>query len=193
MLGLILCGGQSSRMGTDKGMLKIQDATWAQTAVEKMSALNLKTVLSVNDTQYKNYAAFFSAEQLVKDSDLIDVKGPLHGLLSVHLKYPAEDLFVLACDMPLMEATILKQLMSYYEKQTAAAYVYTNDGEQEPLCAIYKAAALAYVLQQLQTNQLAKYSMKYVLGLVNTFSVPLADDQKKCFRNCNAQADLYGL
>jgi molybdopterin-guanine dinucleotide biosynthesis protein A len=36
MLGIILCGGQSLRMGRDKGLLKLEAKTWAQTAIDKM-------------------------------------------------------------------------------------------------------------------------------------------------------------
>ncbi|MES1226406.1 MAG: NTP transferase domain-containing protein, partial [Bacteroidota bacterium] len=39
MIGVILCGGQSVRMGADKGMLRLQTKTWAQIAVDKMAQL----------------------------------------------------------------------------------------------------------------------------------------------------------
>ena len=54
MLGVVLCGGQSSRMGTDKGLIKLNANTWAQAAVDKMLLLKLKVVLSVNATQYND-------------------------------------------------------------------------------------------------------------------------------------------
>jgi molybdopterin-guanine dinucleotide biosynthesis protein A len=37
MPGVILCGEQSLRMGSGKGLLKLQAKTWAQTAIDKIS------------------------------------------------------------------------------------------------------------------------------------------------------------
>jgi len=84
MIGVILCGGQSSRMGTDKGLFTWQANTWAQTAAGKMAALPLPVIISVNRQQYNHYTAFFSINQLVKDNETIEVKGPLRGILSIH-------------------------------------------------------------------------------------------------------------
>ncbi|MEO5681034.1 MAG: molybdenum cofactor guanylyltransferase [Chitinophagaceae bacterium] len=193
MTGVILCGGQSTRMGTDKGMLKLQAGTWAQTAVDKMAALPLPVMLSVNEEQYDAYSAVFKSDLLVKDNETIDVKGPLRGVLSVHAQDPAANLFILACDMPLMEASVLKQLLNFCENQDGDAFVFTNDGAYEPLCGIYTARALARILHLQKTKQLAKYSMKYVLEQLTTISIALNEDQKKYFRNFNAHAELNGL
>ncbi len=194
MIGVILCGGQSTRMGTDKGLLKLHANTWAQTAVDKLADLQLPVVISVNKNQYEDYAAIFSPGQLITDNDSLQIKGPLGGLLSVHIQHPAEDFLLLACDMPLMETELLKELVNNYQQQTNAdAFVYTNDGEPEPLCGIYKASGLAHILQLYQSNQLPKHSMKYMLEHINTYSIPLADDKKKSFRNFNAHAELNGL
>lgn len=114
MLGVVLCGGQSSRKGTDKGLIKLNANTWAQAAVDKMLLLKLKVVLSVNATQYNDYQSIFNTAQLIIDNDDLLVRGPLAGVLSVHLQYPEEDSFVLACDMPLMETNMLPQLLLAY-------------------------------------------------------------------------------
>lgn len=180
-------------MGTDKGLLKTQASTWAQTAVNTMTQLQMPVLLSVNTDQYPHYESVFGTAKLVNDNATIDARGPLHGILSIHMQHPAEDLFVLACDMPLMEPIILQQLLKYFETEKADAYVYTNDGAYEPLCGIYTAAALASILQLLQQGRLLKYSMKYLLDHINTCSIPVAPDQKKYFRNFNAHADLNGL
>jgi molybdenum cofactor guanylyltransferase len=193
MIGVILCGGQSSRMGTDKGLLKLHANTWAQTAVAKLAELQLPVVISVNRNQYAEYATIFSPQQLITDNEILQIKGPLWGLLSVHLQYPVEDLLLLACDMPLMETSLLKELISIYNQQTSDAFVYTNDGEPEPLCGIYKASGLKKILHLYQSNQLPKYSMKFMLEQFNTHFIPLIDDKKKCFRNFNAHAELNGL
>jgi len=194
MIGIILCGGRSARMGTDKGLLTLQAATtWAQAAAAKIASLQLPVVLSVNEQQLAGYSTIFRPEQLIKDNSAIDVKGPLLGLLSAHALFPAEDWLVLACDMPLMETSILTLLLDTYKTQTAEAYVFTNDDVYEPLCGIYTAKGLSRISQLVQSHLLAKHSMKYMLEQLAVFTIPLAEDQKKYFRNFNAHAELNGL
>jgi molybdopterin-guanine dinucleotide biosynthesis protein A len=194
MLGVILCGGKSTRMGSDKGLLKLHANTWAQTAVDKIAELELPVVLSVNAAQYADYAAIFSPDQLVTDNMTLQLKGPLCGVLSVHLQYPGEDLLVLACDMPLMEPVFLKELIQQYQSDPDSnAFVYTGDGEPEPLCAIYKAKGLSHIIQLYQTGRLAKHSMKLMIEHLPVNSIPIDAEQKKYFRNFNAHAELNGL
>jgi molybdopterin-guanine dinucleotide biosynthesis protein A len=193
MLGVILCGGQSSRMGSDKGLLKLEAKTWAQTAFDKLAGLNFPIVISVNEKQLADYAAVFSSTELITDNSTLSIHGPLSGVLSVHLRHPAEDLLILACDMPLMETSLLKELLtSYHQHVSNDAFIYTNDGEPEPLCGIYKARGLAHILE-LYKNKQPKHSMKYMLEHIITHTTPLPDDKKKCFRNFNAHAELNGL
>jgi len=194
MIGIILCGGRSARMGTDKGLLTLQAATtWAQAAAAKIASLQLPVVLSVNEQQLAGYSTIFRPEQLIKDNSAIDVKGPLLGLLSAQALFPAEDWLVLACDMPLMETSILTLLLDTYKTQTAEAYVFTNDDVYEPLCGIYTAKGLSRISQLVQSHLLAKHSMKYMLEQLAVFTIALAEDQKKYFRNFNAHAELNGL
>src|SRR5688500_7290332 len=105
MLGIILCGGQSSRMGSDKGLLTMNEKTWAQTSIEKLALLNIPVKISINNKQHPAYASEFSSDDLIVDEPSLAVKGPLLAVLSCHMKHPTEDLFILACDMPLMETT----------------------------------------------------------------------------------------
>lgn len=193
MLGIILCGGQSSRMGSDKGMLKLETRTWAQTAVDKMTAVNIPVKISVNNNQYPEYASVFSATDLILDDPSLSLKGPLLGLLSCHLAFTSDDLFILACDMPLMEASLLIELFSLYKKQSADAYVFTNDGEQEPLCGIYTAKGLATIIGLFKNGKLTKCSMKFMLDHLTVCTIAANENQKKCFKNFNAHAELNDL
>jgi molybdenum cofactor guanylyltransferase len=194
MLGVVLCGGQSTRMGTDKGLLKFHGISWAETAVENLTSLQLPVVLSVNENQLAEYAAVFPSQQLITDNDTLNIKGPLCAVLSVYLKYPAEDLLVLACDMPLMESGLIKELIAYYSRDAgAAAFVYTISNEPEPLCGIYRSGGLSYIYHLLQANELPRHSMKYMLENIHSEFIPLASDKKKYFRNFNTHAELNGL
>jgi len=194
MLGVILCGGQSTRMGSDKGLLQFNNSNWAQLAADKMAMLQLPVVLSVNQKQYDEYLSVFSTVQLIKDDETLEIHGPLCGVLSVHEKKPSEDLFVLACDMPLMESSILKQLFDTYQNtQNYQAYLFTNNGEPEPLCSVFTGEGLSMIRQIHQKGNLVKHSMKFMLELLHCFFIPIPDEQKKYFSNFNAHAGLNGL
>jgi len=194
MLGIILCGGQSVRMGSDKGLLKLEANTWAQTAIDKMSVLDIPVKISVNNNQYPDYASVFSPGLLITDDVALPLRGPLLGVLSSHLQQPAEDLFVLACDMPLMDPALLKALYQQYSNSpTFQAYLFTNDSEPEPLCGIYTSQGLATIVAMLRDGRLTKHSMKFMLDHLVVHSIAALNEQKKCFRNFNAHAELNGL
>lgn len=194
MIGLVLCGGQSSRMGSDKGLLKSKDKTWAQTAIDKLAILKVPIMISVNLNQYNDYASVFTTSPLIVDNNTLQLRGPLLGVLSAHLQKPSEDIFAFACDMPFMEPSFLKELYyQYQQQQQYDAFVFTTDDEAEPLCGIYTAKALASILAMYHTKQLTKHSMKFMLEHLSVCSIPVTDDQKKYFRNINAHAELNGL
>jgi molybdenum cofactor guanylyltransferase len=194
MIGVVLCGGQSFRMGADKGLLKNETGVWARTAFDKLAALNIPVKISVNDNQYSSYAGIFSAEELITDNTSFQVKGPLLGMMSTYLRYPADAIFVLACDMLLMEVFILQRLMKIFrEQQDAGACVYTSDGEPEPLCGIYKPESIESIITMYESGKLSKHSMKFMLDHINTHKIPLGTDDKKFFRNFNSHAELNGL
>lgn len=194
MLGVVLSGGQSSRMGSDKGLLKLTDKTWVQTVIEKIKKFKLPLVISVNRNQHKKYSSLFLPDILVVDDDYLHMKGPLCGILSVHIKFPEEDLLILACDMPLMETELLQGLLSLYNQHASYdAFIYANDREPEPLCGIYKAKGLASIYRLYKSNQLPKHSMKYMLEHIATHTTALPVDKKKSFRNFNTHTEANEL
>jgi molybdenum cofactor guanylyltransferase len=194
MTGIILCGGQSSRMGSDKGMLKLETGTWGMAAFNKLADIHIPVKVSVNATQYPNYSTVFPPTDLIVDDPSLELKGPLSGTLSAHLRYPTEDLFLLACDMPLMQSFLLKELLEASRSHPQPhAFVFTNDDEPEPLCAIYRSSVLAGVLSLHRSRQLIRHSMKFMLDHIEVFRIPLKPAHKKYFRNFNAHAELNGL
>ena len=193
MLGVVLCGGQSSRMGSDKGLLMLNNKTWTQKAIDTLSNFQIPVVISVNKTQYKDYSSILPTDILLPDDPSLQLHGPLCGLLSVYLKYPQEDLLILACDMPLIDTELIKQLLTKYSNETLDAFIYTIDDEPEPMPGIYRSKALAYVHQLYSNDQLPKHSMKYMLEHIAASFSSLPADKKDCFRNFNTHAELNGL
>ena len=189
-----MCGGQSSRMGSDKGLLQHRQETWARTAFDKIQQLSISGVLSVNDAQYLEYCKYFSPHQLIKDNATLAINGPLCGLLSVHLQFPEEDLFILACDMLLMEVAMLQKIYDCFlnREKKAESFYCTNQHQPEPLCAIYTAEGLRSIVHQHREQPLPRHSMKYLLEKIPTVSIELREDERKYFNNFNTAEDLHG-
>ena len=187
-------------MGTDKGLLSSavvpgddigSSHTWAQDAFFKLQSLSIPVKISVNTNQLAKYSKIFAPGDLIADNESLKIKGPLCGVLSAHLQYPSDDLIILACDMPLMETDILRELIDCYQQSSATeAFVFKNKGEPEPLCGIYSAKGLARIYNLYTTGQLTKHSMKFMLELLSICSLPLPDHKNKYFMNFNTHAEL---
>ena len=179
-------------MGADKGLIQFQDKTWTQLAIEKIEELGIPVVVSISGRQKENYERLLPENKLIVDDSTIALKGPVAALLSVHLQYPGEDLFILACDLPLMEFSVLDELYNFYlNNKHFQAFVYTNNGEPEPLCGIYTAKGLELIHRLQHAKKLEKHSMKYILGQLSVYSTPIPENKKQCLRNFNSPEDVF--
>jgi molybdopterin-guanine dinucleotide biosynthesis protein A len=181
-------------MGSDKGLLVTSEGhLWAQNAFNKMAALQIPVSLVVNRLQYASYAAAFAGTTIITDNENLELHGPLLGVLSAHLQYPVQNLFVLACDMPLMETIVLTELYNkYLESDAYDAFVFTDEEEPEPLCAIYCAQGLSAIADMHKKGLLQRHSMKSMIENLNVCFLPITSEQKTYFTNVNAHADLNG-
>lgn len=192
MKGIVLCGGQSLRMGRDKGLLiGSKKITWAQQAFSLLSKLDLEVAFSVNKNQYQIYKRVFFSHKLIADSRDLNIMGPLLGILTSHLEYAKEDLLVLACDMIEMNIEVLQHLNNQYQHNPGFdAYVYQDGSMAEPLCAIYTAAGLKKIVAKYKKKQLEKFSLVYTLQHLNVHSITIPAEWKKAFTNMNTVGDL---
>jgi molybdenum cofactor guanylyltransferase len=190
MLGLIVCGGRSSRMGSDKGLLMSGGKRWSEIAFEKLNFLQGKVMVSIHTRQLETYLPFFESEQLIVDADLPKVAGPLAGILSTHMCFPEEDIVVLACDMIQMQSALPEELVDIFKKGNREACVYMNEGRVEPLCAVYAARGLAKISARSAHHQLANHSLMHVLEILDAQYVVAPPGSGLQFRNYNAPEDL---
>lgn len=190
LLGVVLCGGQSTRMGEDKGLITTGDTIWSKHAVARLKQLNISVVVSINESQLEEYKTVFREEKLVIDH--MDIHGPLRGLLSVHSRYPSFDLVVMACDLPDIKQETLIYLKCIYEEKVGEHdfLVFSNKGQLEPLVGVYSAEGLSKIFKLLLAGALEKHSMKYVLETGNTYATELTQEQTKEFRNYNYKEDV---
>jgi molybdopterin-guanine dinucleotide biosynthesis protein A len=182
LLGVVLCGGESKRMGTDKGLVQQGDKTWAQIVAGKMSVLGFQVVVSINDRQIEDYGRLFLSDQLVVDS--VDINGPLRGLLTVHERFPHYDILLMACDLIDMDSATIENLIGAAQSEEGYEfYVYENHGLVEPFCAIYTSNGLKSIFDKAVHNALSQNSFQSILASGKTRRVVL--DNTVPFRNYN--------
>lgn len=194
MIGIVLSGGKSSRMGADKGMLQLAGKSWAGHAYEKLSALLPECYLSVRQVQVPYYDRNFDHGKLIIDDASLGISGPLLALLSGHIKFPDEDIFVIACDMVNMDARPIRFLLQQKEQQPLKeCWLYYDEDGMQPLLAIYSSALLQKVLDDLQKGLLKKFSVKHIIDISDSLSIPVPVEWESCFVNFNSAEDLAAL
>jgi molybdopterin-guanine dinucleotide biosynthesis protein A len=188
LIGVVLCGGDSTRMGRDKGLIRQRNISWAEQAFQKLQQLTSEVYVSINARQAAEYGKIFLPDRLIIDS--VESMGPLTGLLSVHKRMPECDIFLLACDMVNMDVEMMKALSESYKKFSTQHdfYVYTNAGKYEPLAGIYRSEGIKRVLSEIENTSFGKRSMKHVLETGKTFAIEISDHSKAA--NVNSLSDL---
>lgn len=167
LLGVILCGGQSKRMGSDKGLLKKEGKIWAEIMAMKILTFNIPVVYSINKSQQGSYDKFINSQYLIVDN--VAAKGPLTGLLSVHQKFPNHNILLLACDMLDMdEATIHSIIQIYLNEPGYDFYVFQDAKFAQPFCGIYTSGGLAFTLEKVYKNEITNFSMQHILSSSHT-------------------------
>lgn len=185
-----MCGGRSTRMQRDKGLLLSGGLSWAALAMSRLSPFCSEVVLSVNAEQVETYSPDFTGTQLVVDDPIPELGGPLLGLLGVHRKFPTEDICVLACDMKDVRQVLIRNLIDAQAQTSADACLYLTGERVQPLFGIYSAQGLNKVWQLYQKGALKNYSMMHMLDHlhVHYLSTPLHEHES--FKNYNSPADI---
>lgn len=151
LYGLVLAGGRSSRMQRDKAALAYQGRAQLERAMALLTPHVERAFVSVRADQASDPLRARFAQILDEHESL----GPIAGVLAAQARHPEVAWLVLACDLPLLDATTLAHLRRARDPARAAtAYRSSHDGLPEPLCAIYeprsRAALAAYVARGRQ-------------------------------------------
>ena len=136
--GLVLAGGRSRRMGTDKAGLRYGDdprPQWKRMA-DLLRAVCGEVFLSIRRGQQLDNLEPGDAFRILEDPP--ESEGPLTGFMEAFKTAPQSAWLVVACDLPLLHLPILKNLLVHRGSHTALAYRSAHDGLPEPMCAVYE-------------------------------------------------------
>lgn len=204
LIALVLAGGLGKRIGGEKEAKSLWGKPLLYWAIKPYSELRLKIALSVRDPHQeaslkgllKGLTLPIEEFLFFQDEPSFKGQGPLSGLYSAMLKVPKDTLLIAsAVDQPLLEVSLLKELISLGEVFLSFAVLCEKEDKPEPLPGIYPASLLTELRSYLRDSP--KWSLKGFLSylssknlLVTFKSWPILDPKGQSFVNINSLVNL---
>ena len=187
---VILCGGKSERMNFDKAFLKIDGKYMIDIIYERLSLCFENVKLCANSKERFN--ATFDIEVV---EDKIEGRfGPAVGIYSALSQATTKYVFVIACDMPLINPDHIEFMKRTLEDNDFLpdALVPMNGGYIEPLYSFYSTEISEKFEDEIKHGNYKIYS---ILDKVNTLYMDekyskMFDEGLSMFTNVNYPADL---
>jgi len=188
LVGAVLTGGSSRRMGRDKALIQIEGVRMVDRIAAALAAAGCSNVVAVGPRQL--------AGDLAHIDDLYPGEGPLGGVLTAmgsmsSMASMASWLCVAACDLPWLD---VDSIVALHRAAASAAAAGQNAAEVdvvvartdriEPLCALWNPSCRDAVQQAFDSGE---RSLLEVFKMLNVIEVPV---HPLALRNVNTPEDL---
>ena len=177
--GIVLAGGKSSRMGSDKGLLTINDKTFVEHVIVAMKPLVDKIIIVSNNKDYDQFG-YRRVDDSIKDS------GPLAALYSGLKHSETEFNLVLSCDIPMIKTEILKKLVDTDLENYEVVQIESNT-KTMPLIAMYKKQCMHKCLELLQQGE---RRLRVAVNELKTKTIIIDAEFDQFVKNVNTKEDL---
>jgi len=183
MNAVILVGGKSSRMGTNKAFLELKGKTFIELQIELLREMFDEISISANtpsEYEYLNLPIF---------KDIYPGKGPLGGIYTSLINSSSLHTFMLACDMPFVGPELIKHLKDLTKEYDVV--IPKSENGLEPLHAFYSKNCIEPIKRELDENNLRIRSFfpQVNVKIVELDSLASSDYFKNSIKNLNTMAD----
>ncbi len=180
--GIILAGGKSSRMGSEKGLVLLNGKPFIKHIIEALNPLVNSIMIVSNNSEYDIF-------NLKRVEDIIKNSGPLAGLYSGLFHSKTENNLILSCDVPLITSEILEQLIQ--NSNTDFDIIQLQSGNKTmPLIAMYKKQCMKQYLVLLQNNE---RRLRIAVNQFNTKTIVLNSHLEQYTKNINTTQQLEAI
>jgi len=183
---VVLAGGKSSRMGTDKSFVCLNKKRLIEIIIETIEQKfpREEIILVTNTPDAYRYLQIRLVEDIVKN------RGPLGGLHAALTYSTTPYLFLVGCDMPFLNIGLLDYMLEMRgDKEVIIPRI---DGWAEPLHAIYAQECLGKIPKYLteEKPRLDIFFPEVKVKYIEKDEIMVFDPLLKSFRNINTRADL---
>jgi molybdopterin-guanine dinucleotide biosynthesis protein A len=177
--GIILAGGKSSRMGSDKGSLILNGMSFLSLIIDVMKPLVNDIIIVSNNTEYDQYG-------YKRVDDIIENAGPVAGLYSGLFHSITKHNLVLSCDVPLIKTAILNKLIENFDDKFDIVQIQSQN-KTMPLIALYKKQCLNTFLRLLQNDE---RRLRFAVKQLKTKTIILDAELDEFVYNINTTEQL---
>ncbi len=127
--GAVLAGGSGRRVKSDKALLTLNGTTLLERSIGILMPAVSRVVVAVG------MANRYTVQDVEFIGDPIPACGPLGGVLAALEESTADEVFVLACDLPFITTDVIRFLIE--AEPGCAIVVPSSEGDVQPLCGRY--------------------------------------------------------
>ncbi len=178
VLGAVLAGGTSDRMGRSKGSLRIDGVTFLERAVVTLERVCGEVVVCGGQDPVPGIPIL---------PDVIVGSGPLGGMASALDHADGRPVFILAVDFPLVTVETVRRVIGRGPMQ-GQARIGRVDGRIQPVCGVYAGDLAPVVRQRLESGD--RSMMAFLRRVPHLTLVDVTDGS---LRNVNTPDDYTAL
>lgn len=184
--GIILSGGKSSRMGTEKGLVKHKGKALIEYSIEALLPICDQLVISSNKDCYDYLNLPVIADELKEC-------GPIGGIYSCMHSVKSDIYLVLSCDVPNVLSELFKDLLNEIGEENLICPIDGN-GRRQPLIAAYSSSCFPIIESELIKGN---FKMMKLIDLLNPRLFSITDElsyyTSKLLSNVNSPIDIRSL
>ncbi|WP_342433652.1 molybdenum cofactor guanylyltransferase [Neobacillus sp. FSL H8-0543] len=177
---IILSGGKSSRMGTNKALLKINEKTNIERLIETLKVHFDDIILVTNEPEHYQ----FLGVKLVADH--YPNKGPLAGFHAGLTASSYDVNFIVACDMPFVTGALAETLVNNINHYDAVVPVI--NGKIQTLCAVFQKSTVKKIEECIENGRLP---IKHLLDHLNVLS--LSEKELQAYSNGDIERVFFNM
>lgn len=184
LYGLVLTGGRSSRMGTDKGSINYYGIPQREYLYHLLGRFCEKVFISCKQEQIENIDPAFNPL-----ADKHPFESPLNGILTAMETHSDRAWLIAATDMIYVDLDLLMQLVN--ERDATSQVTVFNDTDQklpEPMLAIWEPTAYDLVKKEADSGNLSPRN----IILKSNHKLLTAEDERKLV-NINEPSEAITL
>lgn len=164
----VQAGGLSSRMGQDKGLVKLAGIPLIEHVLKRLNGVADETIITSNNPDSYRYL------KLPIASDKVPGAGALAGLQTALRAAKGDFVFVVACDMPLVNRQLVKFIVS--QANDADLVIPLFNDRYQPFHALYRRdTGLKAIEQSISDNQRRMISIHSNLKVREIQSIEFED------------------